>query len=71
MRLPTTFSLWFQNCHRFFQVMFTNSFGFSHKEILRMMYHIISVKAFQASVKAFQAFLTEGLLLPLLLLSFE
>lgn len=28
-------------------VMFTNSLGFSHKEVPRMMCHVISVKAFE------------------------
>lgn len=27
--------------------MFTNSLGFSHKEVLRLMYYVISVKAFE------------------------
>lgn len=66
---PNTFLLCFQNCHRFFQVMFTNSPGFSHKEVLRMMYHVISIKAFEAL--EVNTFLTEGLLLPLLLLNFK
>lgn len=69
MPLPTTFSLCFQNCHRFFQVMFTNSLRFSHKEVLGMMYHVISVKTFEAA--GGKCFLTEGLLLPLLLPSFR